>query len=172
VGYQSGKAYLIRGEKSLQNTFHHLARGICIKDNKVLLAQATGYTNTFLPGGHIEFGESAKDALSREIEEELGITSRIGRLLGLVEHKWEKKGILNCEINQVFEVESDEIVANINPKSIESHLNFFWCNADELSIKNLQPYPLSNLIKKYMNGNKEIWWESTLNAEIDESNRS
>jgi 8-oxo-dGTP diphosphatase len=113
--------------ESLQNIFHHLARGICIKDNKVLLAQATGYTNTFLPGGHIE---------------------------------------------KVFEVESDEFVENINPKSIESHLNFFWCNADELSIINLQPYPLSNLIKKYLNGNKEIWWESTLNAEIDDSNRN
>jgi hypothetical protein len=51
----------------LQNPFHHLARGILIKDDKVLLAQARGNANTFLPGGHIEFGESAKDALKREI---------------------------------------------------------------------------------------------------------
>ncbi|MED1478413.1 NUDIX domain-containing protein, partial [Bacillus pseudomycoides] len=56
----------------MQNPFHHLVRGIFIKDSKVLLAQAKGYTNTFLPGGHIEFGESSKDALIREIEEELG----------------------------------------------------------------------------------------------------
>lgn len=62
------------GKKSLK-TFHHLARAIFIKDKKVLLAQAAGYTNTFLPGGHIEFGESAKDVLIREIEEELGIAS-------------------------------------------------------------------------------------------------
>lgn len=43
-------------------------------EKKVLLAQAIGEKNTFLPGGHIEFGESAKDALVREIEEELGLT--------------------------------------------------------------------------------------------------
>lgn len=43
----------------MPNPFHHLARGIFIKDNKVLIAQATGYPNTFLPRVHIEFGESA-----------------------------------------------------------------------------------------------------------------
>jgi 8-oxo-dGTP diphosphatase len=91
----------------LQNQFHHLARGIFLKDNKVLLAQASGHTNTFLPGGHIEFGESAKVALKREIEEELGISCTVGSFLGLVEHKWEKQGMLHCEVNQVFEVESE-----------------------------------------------------------------
>jgi 8-oxo-dGTP pyrophosphatase MutT (NUDIX family) len=98
------------GENSMPNQFHHLARAVFIQNNKVLLAQATGHTNTFLPGGHIEFGESAKDALIREIEEELGIKCEVVSFLGLVEHKWEKIGILNCEINQVFEVKSDELI--------------------------------------------------------------
>ncbi|MEO4055123.1 NUDIX domain-containing protein [Solibacillus sp. CAU 1738] len=156
----------------MQNPFHHLARGIFIKDNNVLLAQATGYTNTFLPGGHIEFGESAKDALMREIAEELGITCTVGNFLGVIEHRWEKKGILHCEINQVFEAKSDELILNVNPKSSESHLKFFWCSAVELDNINLQPYPFRKLIKKYLNGNKDIWWESTLNSEIDDSNRN
>jgi 8-oxo-dGTP diphosphatase len=39
--------------------FHHLARGIIIDGDKVLLARAVGHKNTFLPGGHVEFGESA-----------------------------------------------------------------------------------------------------------------
>lgn len=156
----------------MQNTFHHLARGIFIKDKKVLLAHAKGYTNTFLPGGHIEFGESAKDALVREIEEELGITSTVVDFLGLVEHKWEKKGILHCEINQIFEVISEDLKTSDNPKSSEAHLEFFWWNVEDLDTINLQPYPFRNLIKKYLNGNKEVWWESTLNTEVDESNRS
>lgn len=75
------------------NPFHHLARGIFIKDNKVLLAQAKGDENTFLPGGHVEFGESAKEALVREIREEIGITCTVHEFLGVVEHKWEKKGV-------------------------------------------------------------------------------
>ncbi|WP_339251220.1 NUDIX domain-containing protein [Sporosarcina sp. FSL W8-0480] len=152
--------------------FHHLARGIFIKDNHVLLAQAIGEKNTFLPGGHIEFGESAKDALVREIEEELGISCTVVDFLGLVEHRWERKGVLNCEVNQVFEVACNNLTAGINPQSRESHLQFFWCRADDLEDCNLQPYPFRNLLKDYMNGKKDIWWESTLNYEIENSNRS
>ncbi|MDW0117052.1 NUDIX domain-containing protein [Sporosarcina thermotolerans] len=156
----------------MTNPFHHLARGIFIKDNQVLLAQAIGEKNTFLPGGHIEFCESAKDALAREVEEELGISCTVGNFLGLVEHKWEKKGILNCEVNQVFEVTSKSLTAGINPQSSEPHLQFFWCKEEDLDNCNLQPYPFRQLIQKYMNGKKNIWWESTLNYEIEDSNRS
>jgi 8-oxo-dGTP diphosphatase len=156
----------------LQNPFHHLARGILIKDNKVLLAQASGYANTFLPGGHIEFGESAKDALKREVKEELCISCTVGSFLGVVEHKWEKNGVLHCEINQVFELNSSELNSNYNPKSNESHLEFFWCDGSELDNKNLQPYPFRNLIKHYLKGKNDIWWDSTLHLEIDDSNRS
>ncbi|WP_391117243.1 NUDIX domain-containing protein [Psychrobacillus sp. L3] len=156
----------------MPNQFHHLARAVFTQKNKVLLAQAIGHTNTFLPGEHIEFGESAKDALMREIEEELGIECEVVSFLGLVEHKWEKKGILNCEINQVFEIKSDQLNTSNNPKSNEPHLKFFWCNGDELDFKNLQPYPFSALIKNYLEGNKDVWWESTLNSEIDDSNRN
>ncbi|PEJ38933.1 hypothetical protein COE78_27585 [Bacillus pseudomycoides] len=158
-------------EYTLQKPFHHLARGIFIKDNKVLLAQARGYTNTFLPGGHIEFGESAKDALKREIEEEIGINCTVGNFLGVVEHKWEKNGVLHCEINQVFEVKSSELYNNSNPKSIESHLEFFWCNGRDLDDRDLQPYPFRNLIINYLNGKDDVWWESSLNSDIDDSNR-
>ncbi|WP_223308689.1 NUDIX domain-containing protein [Bacillus thuringiensis] len=92
--------------------------------------QARGYTNTFLPGGHIEFGESAKDALIREIQEELGIKCTVNNFLGLVEHKWEKNGELHCEVNQVFAVNSHELQNNL--KSSESHLKFFWCDGKHL----------------------------------------
>lgn len=156
----------------MQNPFHHLARGVFICDEKVLVAQAKGHSNTFLPGGHIEFGESAKDALKREIKEEIGINCIVGKFLGLVEHKWEKNGVLHCEVNQVFEVKSSELNCYSNPIAIESHLEFFWCNASELDDIYLQPYPFRNLIKNYLNGKDDVWWESSLNTEIDESNRN
>lgn len=78
----------------------------------------------------------------------------VGDFLGLVEHKWEKQGILHCEINQVFKVKSDELNTKYNPTSSESHLKFFWCSADELDTKNLQPYPFRILIKNYLRGNR------------------
>ncbi|WP_257347325.1 hypothetical protein [Pseudalkalibacillus decolorationis] len=42
----------------------------------------------------------------REIKEELGIKCTVGGFLRLVKHKWEKQGILHCEINQVFKVKA------------------------------------------------------------------
>jgi 8-oxo-dGTP diphosphatase len=88
----------------MASNFHHMARGIIINNNKVLLAHAIGHNNSFLPGGHIEFGESAPEALKREIEEEIGLSCYIESYLGLVEHKWEKNMELHCEINQAFKV--------------------------------------------------------------------
>lgn len=154
----------------MDKPFHHLARAIIIKDGKVLLAQAKGYKNTFLPGGHIEFGESAKDALIRELAEELGLKCEVSQFLGLVEHKWEKRGVLHCEINQVFEVNCSELHSDTSPIAEEGHLEFFW--ADSTQLESLQPYPFRKLIQAKINGIDSVWWESTLNNEIDENNRS
>ncbi|WEG14837.1 NUDIX domain-containing protein [Pullulanibacillus sp. KACC 23026] len=143
--------------------FHHVARGIIIKDKRVLLSRAEGYPNLlFLPGGHIEFGESAKDALKRELMEELGIDCYIGSFLGLIENKWESDGGLNCEINQLFAVESDDLQTGLNPISNEAHLTFFWMEVEDLEIKNLQPYPIDRFLQQYTKGNKEVWWASSL----------
>ena len=39
-----------------------------------------------LPGGKVDFGESDVDALKRELSEELGVTARIGSLVGNASH--------------------------------------------------------------------------------------
>lgn len=154
----------------MQKPFHHLARGLVICDNKILLAKAKGQINTFLPGGHIEFGESGKVALKREISEELGISCTVGRFLGVVEHKWEQDQVVHCEINQVFEVFSSDLHFDTNPTAIEPHLEFFWCYGKDLDQQCLQPYPFRHLIENYINGNKDVWWESTVNLKLDDLN--
>jgi 8-oxo-dGTP diphosphatase len=154
----------------MNQPFHHLTRGIFLKDRRVLLARAKGHRNTFLPGGHIEFGESAKDALKREVLEELGLTCEIGKFIGVVEHTWLKKGILNCELNQLFEASSYDLNSTQPLTSNEPHLEFIWCDIDALDAYNLQPYPLRNIIKRYSNGTKDAVWASSLNEDIDEFN--
>ncbi|WP_240627298.1 NUDIX domain-containing protein [Thermoflavimicrobium daqui] len=89
--------------------------------------------------------------MKREIQEELGIDCNIVRFLGLVEHKWESKGKLNCEINQVFEVDCPSLHLLNNPTSKESHLEFFWSPIDDLDSYNLKPYPLRDLIANFNN---------------------
>ncbi|MFD1736354.1 NUDIX domain-containing protein [Bacillus salitolerans] len=156
----------------MEKLFHHLVRGIIIRDDKILIAQAKGHINTFLPGGHIEFGESAKVALKRELNEELGANCNVGRFLGIVEHKWEKDGMLHCEINQVFEVQSKELLTSHNPMSYESHLEFLWCSGKELDEKNLQPFPFRNLIQQFLLGKEDVWWDTTLNIDSNDSTKS
>ncbi|WP_036687790.1 NUDIX domain-containing protein [Paucisalibacillus globulus] len=155
----------------MDRPFHHLARGIIIKNNTILVAHAIGHRNTFLPGGHIEFGESAKDALIREINEELGMDCKVGTFVGVIEHKWMKQGVVNYEVNQVFEVQCDDLLNIEIPISKESHIEFLWQHVEELEEHNLQPYPLTKIIHRYLNGMEKLYWASTLNEDIDEYNK-
>ncbi|PCI24116.1 hypothetical protein COB57_05995 [Candidatus Peregrinibacteria bacterium] len=56
-------------------------RAIIIHEKKALLVQHHGRDFFALPGGKIEEGENLQAALVREIEEELGVTPEIGKML-------------------------------------------------------------------------------------------
>ena len=66
----------------------NIARGVCISDGHVLLCRPKGGAYSYLPGGHIEFGETGREALVREIREELGVEASAGRFLGVVENSF------------------------------------------------------------------------------------
>ncbi|WP_409300055.1 hypothetical protein [Peribacillus sp. SCS-155] len=96
IGWQIHRTKMeIKGRNELQQPFHHIARGIIIGEQKCwnkiignfsyeiaivgkeapsisgrLLVQGRGQSNSFLPGGNVEFGESAKKALAKESKEE------------------------------------------------------------------------------------------------------
>ena len=46
------------------SSIEFIARAVFRKDGEILLAHKIGESNTFLPGGHIELEEYAKEALS------------------------------------------------------------------------------------------------------------
>ena len=82
-----------------------IARGVCVRDGKLLLCRAAGGSSTYLPGGHIEFGETGRQALVREVKEELGVESSTGQFLGVVENSFLQHGKPHAEINLVYELE-------------------------------------------------------------------
>lgn len=74
------------GFRSLLNSFLPRKRAISqmlIRDreDRVLVCQLTYKTDWDLPGGVVEVGESPRLAVSREVEEELGLTITAGDLL-------------------------------------------------------------------------------------------
>ena len=81
-----------------------IARGVCVRDGKLLLCRAKGGSSTYLPGGHIEFGETGRQALVREVKEELGVESSTGAFLGAVENTFLQHGKPHAEINLVYEL--------------------------------------------------------------------
>jgi len=60
--------------------------GIIIEKGKVLMIKRKiepfkGYW--VLPGGHVEYGETVENAIKREIKEELGVSAKIEKLIGV-----------------------------------------------------------------------------------------
>jgi 8-oxo-dGTP diphosphatase len=65
---------------------------VIVKDGKVLVCQRTKHQTMPLkwefPGGKIEEGEQPRDALRRELEEELGIHATIGDEIVRLQHRY------------------------------------------------------------------------------------
>ena len=91
-------------------------------DGKILLCKAKGGKTTYLPGGHIEFGETGRQALVREIREELGLDSTIGAFLGVVENSFLQHGKPHAEINLVYELS----LAAGEARAKEDWIEFEW----------------------------------------------
>ena len=143
--------------------YHVLARGIILSEEReyILVAHCIGMDNTFLPGGHVEFGEGIRTTLSREIEEELGLMSEIKEYIGVVEAEFVHEEIYHQEINHIFETEIEGLSHRRNPVSKESHLEFYWIHIDEMEKHNLQPVPARKLIKDYINEESGPYFTST-----------
>lgn len=136
--------------------FHYLARGIITSGDYVLLVRAIGDTMTFLPGGHIEFAEPAKEALKRELMEEASIDGEVGDFVGAAENEWEENGVLNAEINLLFHVETT-LTSAVPVISNEPHLEFLWGHKQEIEAYNLYPVALRKLISDERLQNKAFW---------------
>jgi 8-oxo-dGTP diphosphatase len=69
---------------------------IILKDGKILVCQRTRHQVMPLkwefPGGKIETGEQPRDALRRELDEELGIDATVGEEVARIQHNYKGGG--------------------------------------------------------------------------------
>ncbi|KKO51232.1 NUDIX domain-containing protein [Paenibacillus sp. DMB20] len=141
--------------------YHVLTRGVILADNHLLVAHCIGMDNTFLPGGHVEFRESIRTSLRREINEELGLKCEVGPYIGAVEAEYEDEGIYHQEINHVFAAKLEGAEYRKNPPSQESHLEFYWIPVNEMDRHNLLPQPMRRIVENYINEAEGPFFEST-----------
>ncbi|HTE90115.1 MAG TPA: (deoxy)nucleoside triphosphate pyrophosphohydrolase [Terriglobales bacterium] len=80
---------------------------LILKNGKVLVCQRTRHQSMPLkwefPGGKIEDGEQPRDALRRELEEELGIDAHIGEEVARIRHDYKNGGAVELRFYVVNE---------------------------------------------------------------------
>ena len=114
-----------------------IARGVCIRGGRLLVCRAKGSKTCYLPGGHIEFGETGRQALVREMAEETGLAAETGRFMGAVENSFLQHGKRHAEINLVYEMSVPGAGAKV--KALESWISFSWEPLDGLDAAGLLP---------------------------------
>ena len=130
-----------------------VARAFIIKRGKILLCRIKGERWFFLPGGHVDFGETVEEALSREIQEELGNSIRIRSFIGVVENAYRENGIDHHEINLIFHT---DILRPIN-RTRENHIEFKFEKLGLIGENDLLPLGINLVLKRWLADRKRFW---------------
>lgn len=138
-----------------KNDIHVLSRAVIIDDGHLLVCKTTGLPLNFyfLPGGHIEHGESAEVAVKREVLEETGAQSTIIRFLGCLEYSFEPGHNSIChnhEYNFFFEMDSDALRVEFPLASLENQIVLHWVPLSEIASIDLRPTPLKRLLPEWL----------------------
>ena len=84
---------------------------LIMQDGKLLVCQRTRHQTMPLkwefPGGKIEEGEQPRDALRRELDEELGIQATVGDELARIQHEYPNGGMVELRFYLVREFKGE-----------------------------------------------------------------
>jgi ADP-ribose pyrophosphatase YjhB (NUDIX family) len=128
--------------------FSYRVGGICIRNGSVLLQKPANDTGYAFPGGHVAFGETNSQTLTREFAEETGADITVGDLkwVGEIFFPWGNKPchqiclyyMVYFKENMPFPQEGS-FTSREAPESRDDALVFYWIPLDE--VKNIRIYP-------------------------------
>ena len=130
-----------------------IARGVCLRDGHLLVCQPAKGGRCYLPGGHVEFGETARQALVREIKEELGQEASAGGFLAVTENTFDQAGERHCEVNLLFALDVPSLPPPpAAPQAAEPWIAFRWVpfGAPSLTAANLLPAHLIGDLPRFL----------------------
>ena len=139
---------------SPDSTIHVLARALIVQGNSVLICKHKEHY--FLPGGHVENGESLLVALRREFMEELGEFKYSNpEQIGVCENIFiEKNDSTQHEINHIFITEVD---SKVQFESKESFLSFEQIKITDLERVDILPKHLKPVLIKWFEDRKPFF---------------
>ncbi len=132
-----------------------MSRGVIIDQDNILLCKTIDLPINFyfLPGGHVEHGESVETSLLRELMEETGEHCKIKRFLGCLEYSFEPEHSRIChnhEYNFIFEAESELLKSNYTIPQLEAHIELIWVPLYQLSEIDFRAEPLRELVLQWL----------------------
>lgn len=138
--------------------FNLRAAAVIIKDGRVLVQSGGEDKMRYLPGGRVRFGESSKEALQRELCEELGIKAAEMRELWVnecffTENYGERRGADFHEIGIYYYVPLEgtgfnEFAASFEREEAGRKNHYEWLKIGELDGAELYPLFIKNEIRK------------------------
>ena len=132
-------------------TFMYRVGGIVIHENRLLVEWNLAGSFCFVPGGRVEYGETAPATLQREAREELGEPVRVARLLAAADNLFVLYGRRYQEISLYFLTQLDAtsrlgahdgIFEGTEPDS-----RFEWIPVDAVERAHLMPPFLRELVR-------------------------
>jgi ADP-ribose pyrophosphatase YjhB (NUDIX family) len=144
-------------EKINKKDFELCVRAIIRHNGKILVCQHKGKNYYFFPGGHINFGETAEDALKRELNEELYISINKFSFIGAIENIFKEEGREHHELDLVFDVKAK----NVKDRSKEDHIDFVFFDTKRFAKETIFPLALRDNIVKWLKDGK-IFWDSQI----------
>ncbi len=146
--------------------YNQRVAGLGFRNGHLLIHRAMHEPFWTLPGGTAEVGEDSRATLIREMEEELGLTVTIGRLLFIVENffefegrQWHETGwYYLMDIPDRFAFAPDRIVHETADG--KNHLEFKWAPATRASLQALPlpPVFLADRIEALPDAPEHIVW--------------
>ena len=145
------------------NRFNFRVAAFIRIDNKILLQKSPQMDFYNLPGGRVKFGESTKEAIVREVKEELCIDINEPDLFYVAENffKWEDKDVQ--ELVFIYTVNLDRKYLEIldNHKVPDNATEYtYWIDIENLGNITCKPnliYDLPNIKAKFTHNIEKIY---------------
>lgn len=136
---------------SMKKDWSFRSAGVLIRNGKILVQREKGGEEYALPGGHIEMGETSREALVREYAEETGADISCGRLLWIEESLWRQDGKDSSAMNFYYIVElcGEDIpdTGEFVPQKDNESVLYGWIPIENLGKVKIYPEFLSGEIE-------------------------